>query len=151
MGERANIGLTEDAPRTTRRPLSRAPAAPVRHRHGRDVIEIEEVERLGVRPTRSEVVRKRAWNILLPTVLGMVIDGGDLFTSMMTIAFPLGCVIGFVWAGFLDVPPTWRLVITVLTGAYLVAPFTTMVPVATLVAVIVQVFHPKALQREPFA
>ena len=127
--------MTTDA--TSRRDDERVPPA-----RAREVVEIEDVERLdGPRrddPRDREPTswQRRAWRVAAPTVLGMLIDAGDVVMPFFLPLFPVGCLLGFLWSGYLDVPPTWRLTITVLTGLYLIAPFTAMVPAATVMSTV---------------
>ena len=120
----------------------------------KEVIEVE-VERFehGAGPPAGLRGRflSRLWRALGPVLLGMLVDCGDLATlgPLALVAFPAGMVAGYLFSGFLDVSPTWRVGITVLTGLYWASPLN-FVPLATVFATAVQVFRPGALAREPF-
>lgn len=115
-----------------------------------DVIEVE-VERLGEAPSRGSLLRQRLWHALGPVVLAALIDGGDFatFGPLGLIAMPAGMIAGYLFSGFLGVSPTWRVAITILTGLYWASPLN-FIPLATIVAVVVQLVRPGALHREPF-
>ncbi|MEM6671888.1 MAG: hypothetical protein AAF726_03535 [Planctomycetota bacterium] len=119
-----------------------------------EVVEVE-VERLEERPTRGQQVRRRVVGTLVPVVLAMVIDAGDLTLGLIPIArplaLPLGLIAGFVFSGYLRIAPTWRVIVTCLVGIYLVMPFTSMIPLATVIAAVSQVMEPRRWQDEPFA
>lgn len=129
----------------------------------REVVEVE-VERLGgpdplgpdplgPEPTRLEALGNRIWRATAPVLMAMFLDLGDLLTAgpLGAIGLPLGLVLGYLVGGFIDVPPTWRIALMVLTGVYFMAPFTSMVPLATVLAFVLKVAAPKQLRREPFA
>lgn len=118
----------------------------------REVIEVD-VERIEpvAHPTRS--LRGRVWAAVAPVLLAMFIDVGDLAMIVpfgRVVGLPVGMLAGYLYAGFLNVPPTWRMVITVVTGLYFMAPFTSFVPMATVTAAVVQVVAPERLRHEPF-
>ena len=126
-----------------------------------EIVEVEverisapsEVERASQRahPPRAGLF-SRVWNALAPVVLGMLIDAGDVATPFITFPFSIlaGMVAGYLFSGFLRVPPTWRMVITGLTGVYWAAPFTGAVPLATATMLVVQIVRPEGLKDEPF-
>ena len=68
------------------------------------------MERLGVRPSRLDVIKSRAVKVLMPVLLGGLVDFGDLITSpiLAPIFLPLGMLVGYLFAKWLDAPPTWR-------------------------------------------
>lgn len=115
-----------------------------------DVIEVE-VERLDAAPSRRRAAARRVWHLVGPVVLAMVLDGGDLatFGPLGLLAMPAGMIAGYLFSGFLEVSPTWRVLITIATGLYWAAPLN-LVPVATIAAATVQLVRPGALSREPF-
>ena len=84
-----------------------------------EVLEVE-VERLGVRPSRLDVIKSRAVKVLMPVLLGGLVDFGDLITSpiLAPIFLPLGMLVGYLFAKWLDAPPTWRFCIAALVGVY---------------------------------
>ena len=119
-----------------------------------EVIEVE-VERLGEGPRRSQEPFKRLgdrlWKAFGPVLFGVLIDAGDLatFAPLSFLALPIGIVAGYFFSGFLEVSPTWRIAITILTGLYWASPLN-FIPLATAIASVLQVMRPGALQKEPF-
>ena len=118
----------------------------------REVLEVE-VERLGVRPSRWEVIRGRFVNVLKPVVLGGLVDFGDLITSpiLAPVFLPLGMLVGYLFAKWLEAPPTWRLCIAAMVGVYWIVPFTSPVPVAALTAGFVTIFRPDVMKHDPLS
>lgn len=119
----------------------------------REVLEVE-VERLGVRPSRAEVIRGRAVKYFMPVILGGLVDFGDLITAspiLAPIALPVGMAVGYFFGRWLEAPPSWRFVIGALVGVYWIVPFTSPIPVAALTAGFVTIFKPDMMQREPFS
>ncbi|MFT5734646.1 MAG: hypothetical protein ACJA0P_001350 [Planctomycetota bacterium] len=116
----------------------------------REVVEVE-VERLGVEPTRLEAMQERAASVLKPIMLGGLVDVCDILTSsaLAPIFMPLGMVVGYIFAKWLDAPPTWRVVIAVMVGVYWIVPFTSPIPVAAATAAFVYVFKPEVMRRDP--
>ena len=117
-----------------------------------EVLEVE-VERLGVRPSWIEVIRGRVMNVLKPVILGGLIDAVDVISSPLLAAFflPLGLVVGYLFAKWLDVPPTWRLGISALVGIYWIVPFTSPVPLAAVIAGFVAIFKPDVMSHDPIS
>lgn len=118
----------------------------------REVIEVE-VERIDPERSAAPGLRRRIWAVLAPVVLATFIDVGDLAMIVpfgRVVGLPVGMLAGYLYAGFLDVPPTWRIGITVVTGLYFMAPFTSFVPMATITAAVVQIVAPERLRHEPF-
>lgn len=119
----------------------------------REVLEVE-VERLGVRPSWVEVIRGRIVGVLKPVVLGGLVDFGDLLTVspiLAPIALPVGVLVGYMFAKWLDVPPTWRFLIAGLVGVYWIVPFTSPVPIAALIAGFVAIFKPDVMKHDPLS
>lgn len=117
-----------------------------------EVLEVE-VERLGVRPSRVDVIKRRAINLLMPVGLGALVDLGDLVTSpiLAPIFLPLGMLVGYLFARWLDVPPTWRFCIAAMVGVYWIVPFTSPVPLAAVTAGFVAIFRPSAMSGDPLS
>ena len=117
-----------------------------------EVLEVE-VERLGVRPSRMEVIRGRAANVIKPVILGGLVDFGDLITSpiLAPIFLPLGMLVGYLFAKWLEAPPTWRFYIAALVGVYWIVPFTSPVPIAALTAGFVAIFKPDVMKHDPLS
>ncbi|MEM9379804.1 MAG: hypothetical protein AAGB93_07615 [Planctomycetota bacterium] len=118
-----------------------------------EVIEVE-VERLGVPPTRGQKIRRRLFDTLVPIVVAVAIDTGDLGLGLVPIgrplALPVGLLAGYVFSGYLRVAPTWRVILTCVVGLYFALPFTGPIPLATILAAGVQLFDPDRFKREPF-
>ena len=116
----------------------------------REVIEVE-VERLGVQPTRRELASKRFMEILKPVALGAMVDLCDLFTFAPFSPFflVLGMIVGYLFAKWLDAPPTWRIVISGIVGVYWVIPLTGPIPLAAAIAAFVYIFKPEVMRRDP--
>ncbi|QDV08654.1 hypothetical protein Poly30_42070 [Planctomycetes bacterium Poly30] len=116
----------------------------------REVIEVE-VERLGVQPSRIEVIQTRAVSVLKPIMLGGLVDLCDILSmpALAPIFLPLGMVVGYIFARWLDAPPTWRVIIAALVGVYWVVPFTSPIPVAAATAAFVYIFKPDVMRRDP--
>lgn len=117
-----------------------------------EVVEVE-VERLGVRPSKRRAFLAKAWAILGPVVFALLVDAGDLLTGsplMIPFALPAGMLVGYIFSGFLDVTPTWRIGITLATGIYWASPFTALIPLATVSATVGQIAAPGSMQEEPF-
>ncbi|MEM1450129.1 MAG: hypothetical protein AAF957_12835 [Planctomycetota bacterium] len=118
-----------------------------------EVIEVE-VERLGVHPTRGQRLRRRVIDTLVPILVAVAIDTGDLGLGLVPIgrplALPVGLLAGYVFSGYLRVAPTWRVILTCVIGLYFALPFTGPIPLATILAACVQLFDPDRFKREPF-
>ena len=123
----------------------------------REVVEVE-VERLGGEragsaPGSLATFGDRLWRRLAPVLLALFLDAADLLTAgpLGAIGLPLGMLAGYAYAGLLGVPPTMRIVITVVTGVYFMTPLTGLVPAATITAMVIQIVAPERLEHEPFA
>ncbi len=112
-----------------------------------EVVEVE-VERLGVMPTRREVLMKRTVGVLKPVVLGLLVDAGDLISGG-PFFLPIGVVVGYLFARWLDAPPTWCVVIAGVVGVYWMTPFTNFMPLAAPIAAFVYIFKPEMMERDP--
>lgn len=135
---------------TKQKPDTARPLEPVRDGSRPEIVEVE-VERLGVKPTRREVVRERVVSLFKPILLGAMVDLGDVITPPMfaPIVLPVGLFVGYLFARVLDAPPTWRLLIAGLVGVYWIVPFTSPIPVAAATAAIVYIFRPDVMERDP--
>lgn len=116
----------------------------------REVVEVE-VERLGVQPTRRDVIQSRVMGVVKPVVLGALVDLCDVLsiTALAPIFLPFGMVVGYIFAKWLDAPPTWRVMIAALVGVYWVVPFTSPIPLASATAAFVYIFKPDVMRRDP--
>lgn len=70
---------------------------------------------------------------------------------MGPITLPFGLLVGYLFSSYLKVAPTWQVIITCIVGVYWYAPFTTFLPLATIIAAMVQIFDPAKWKEEPFA
>ena len=134
------------APSTTMsKPNDPQPADP-------EVVEVD-VERLGERRSHGQRLLGRFRALALPALLALLIDAGDAVSIPGTgaIALPFGLLAGYLFSGFLQVAPTWRVIITVITGIYWATPFTGMIPMATIIAIVGLVFDPANWKEEPFS
>lgn len=129
-----------------------------RQSRAREVVEVE-VERLGGERAGGgaqsplATFGDRLWRRLAPVLLALFLDAADLLTAgpLGAIGLPLGLLAGYAYAGLLGVPPTMRIVITVVTGVYFMTPLTALVPAATITAMVIQIVAPERLEHEPFA
>lgn len=84
----------------------------------------------------SPVLGPRLWHALGPVLGGLVLDLADLVTLGglgLWVGFPVGVLVGWWIASFYSMRRRTRVLLALAAGLYCMLPFTSFLPLATLV------------------
>ena len=79
-------------------------------------------------------------------MVGLLVDALDLLTMGLVgirIGFPLGAILTFYLLGIFRLPLQTRILISLAAGAYCAIPFTSLIPLGTLLTILVPRLPPR--------